>query len=135
MSDDTDTKLFSCRIPLDGPALFSGRVEASDAERARLSAFFKIEALPVFRFTYHITPLPLNRYRLDGELCVRLRQACVLTLASVTETIEEPVSIEFWPADQISTENTSHIDALSDDLMWGHLPLRFWQVLSIPILV
>jgi hypothetical protein len=115
MPDTADAKPFSCHIPLDGPASFSGQVEASDAERARLSAFLRIDALPAFRFTYLITPLPLNRYRLNGELYVQLQQACVLTLDSVTETIEEPVSVEFWPADQISTENTSHIDALSDD--------------------
>lgn len=78
-----------------------GRIEVSQAERARLAKFLRIENLDKFSFDYHLEPISGERFRLTGKVAARLTQLCVITLDPVDETVDETVSVECWPQDEI----------------------------------
>jgi uncharacterized protein len=85
----------------DGAKPLEGCLEFGDAERARLAAFLKIERLDRLTFKYLIAPLSEDRFRLTGELSAELLQLCVVTLDPVAERLQEAVSLECWPQEQI----------------------------------
>ena len=107
--------VFSRRIALSGTTMFQGRIDATAEECTRLCALFRVEGLSAFHFTYRIAPLSSHRYRLNGDLNAEVTQACVLTLEPVTEHVQESVSVEFWPADQIAAADFATLDTGLDD--------------------
>jgi uncharacterized metal-binding protein YceD (DUF177 family) len=78
-----------------------GRLDFGEIDRARLAAFLNIQSLDQLSFTYLITPLSEDRFRLTGELSADLIQHCVVTLDPVAERLRETVCLECWPQEQI----------------------------------
>jgi hypothetical protein len=107
--------VFSRRISLNDGAAFQGRIEATDVECARLRTLYRIEGLSALHFTYRLAPLSSHRYRLTGDLNAEITQACILTLEPVTEHIQETVSVEFWPADQIAVADFATLETGLED--------------------
>ena len=99
--------MFSCAVLVDKMASHEGRVEASTSECASIAAICKIERLSDFSFTYRLQPLSHGRFLLSGNLCANVTQACVITLEPVDERIDEAVSVELWPEDQIAAEENA----------------------------
>ena len=63
-------------------------------------------------FDYTIKPIADGRYRLKGQLNAQVTQACVVSLDPVTATIEEVVSVEFWPAHLVSERKSAGENAI-----------------------
>jgi hypothetical protein len=103
--------VFSRLVPLaDFAGPISGRIEATPQERIQLAELFKIKSLDSFSFDYTLKPALLDRAELTGEIHAELTQACVLTLEPVSERVDETVSVECWPQEQIVAENASGND-------------------------
>lgn len=112
--------VFSRLVPLgDFAGPISGRIEATPQERVDLAGLFKITSLESFSFDYTLKPAVLDRAELTGRIHAELTQACVLTLEPVSERVDETVSVECWPKEQISAEDASGDDddplAIPDD--------------------
>jgi uncharacterized metal-binding protein YceD (DUF177 family) len=88
--------------PDQAGAAQSGRIQASESERPRLAEFYRIHDLASLTLDYRLDPLPSGCWRLTGDLNAELTQLCGVTLEPVQETIQEDVSIEFWPENRIS---------------------------------
>jgi hypothetical protein len=89
---------------VDKVASHEGRIEASPSECVDIAVACKIERLTDFSFAYRLQPLSQGRFLLSGNLCANVTQACVITLEPVDERIDEAVSVELWPEDQIAAE-------------------------------
>jgi hypothetical protein len=88
--------------PDETSSALQGRIEANAAERARLAEFYKVDDIAALSLDYRLDPLPSGCYRLTGDLRAELTQLCVVTVEPVGETIQEDVSLEFWPAHLIA---------------------------------
>lgn len=75
---------------------------ATPEERARVAEALDILSCNRLVFEYTLKPIPDHRYRLKGSLSADVTQACVVTLESVSSTIDEDVVLEFWPAHLLS---------------------------------
>lgn len=100
--------VFSRVVPLgDFAEALSGRIEATAQEREQLAGQFGIESLESFTFDYKLQPAGTDRAHLSGEIHAALTQACILTLEPVRETVNETVSLDCWPQNQIGRENAA----------------------------
>jgi hypothetical protein len=104
--------VFSRLVPLaDFAGPISGRIDATPQERFQLAALFKIQSLDSFSFDYTLTPAVLDRAELTGAIRAELTQLCILTLEPVSERVDETVSVECRPQEQIGAEDASAGDA------------------------
>lgn len=101
MSAETDLLKRRIRIEDARRGDLEGRVEANAAERAAIADELDLTALDALRLDYVVSKLVQGRFRVRGRLQARLHQACVVTLGPIEAAIEEPVDLEFWPAEQI----------------------------------
>jgi len=81
---------------------------ATGQEAARLGATLDVLSCESLEVSYHIRPITHGRYRAEGRLTAVLEQSCVVTLAPVRSVVEEPIRVEFWPADQLA--HSSNVD-------------------------
>ncbi|NJM34658.1 MAG: DUF177 domain-containing protein [Rhodomicrobium sp.] len=87
-----------------GDETAQGTLDVAEADRAAIAAFLGIAGLQAMRFDYHLEPQKNRRFpSLLGRLSATLTQLCVVTLDPVEERVEEEVSLECWPEDQIET--------------------------------
>ncbi|MEJ2123290.1 MAG: YceD family protein [Alphaproteobacteria bacterium] len=121
--------MFSRAVSVDEVASHEGRVEATPGECAEIASICQIKRLSDFSFTYRLQPLSQGRYLLSGNVCANVTQACVITLEPVDERIDETVSVELWPEDQIPDDEDTErsVDNLStapcdDDTSTAKLP-------------
>ncbi|HXF53542.1 MAG TPA: DUF177 domain-containing protein [Hyphomicrobiaceae bacterium] len=75
---------------------------ATSEEAARLGAALDVLSFESLTVSYHLQPMTQGRYRAEGRLTAVLEQSCVVTLAPVRSVVEEPIRVEFWPADQLA---------------------------------
>ncbi len=114
----TPDTVFSRRLCVDDLKAREGLIEANAAECARLASLCGAVNLAFLRFSYRLQPLASHRYRLTGELSAEVTQACVVTLEPVEERVQEAVTIEFWPEQQlgaVSADEDAAIDAEPSD--------------------
>jgi hypothetical protein len=97
--------VFSRPVLLADASQLTGRIEASEQERAALAQLMGIENLETFTFDYTLKPIAGDRFRLTGTLRAALTQACILTLEPVSERIDEAVSIECWPEEMMAARD------------------------------
>ena len=90
------------------------RTVSADDCRA-LAETLAVSAIDSMSATYRISAKSSGRYRLDGRITARVVQPCVVTLDPVTQTIDEPLSFELWPADQIPKEERTEVEVDLDD--------------------
>ena len=84
-----------------------GRIEATSQERKQLVELFGIESLESFTFDYKLQPAGTDRAHLSGEIHAELTQLCSVTLEPVQETVDETVSLDCWPQEQIRREDAA----------------------------
>lgn len=71
---------------------------APDAEaRAVIAAELGLLALPALRFSGEIRPAPSDAWEVTGRMQAKISQPCVLTLAPVKASLDEPVHRLFSP--------------------------------------
>jgi uncharacterized metal-binding protein YceD (DUF177 family) len=68
-----------------------------------------------FAVTYTIHGISDGTFRLTGRLRARVVQPCVITLEPVSQDIDEPLSVDYWPADQMPAPDKGEIDLADDD--------------------
>lgn len=71
---------------------------ATDAECRAIVEGLGLVSCDSLEFTYTLRPLGEGRYRLRGDLCARVKQACVVTLEPVAARVDEHIDLEFWPS-------------------------------------
>ena len=100
--------LFSCVVSLaDFAEPIHGRIEATAQERNQLAELFGIESLERFTFDYQLQPVGTDRAHLSGEIRAELTQLCSVTLEPIQETVDEAVSLDYWPQQQIGREDAA----------------------------
>jgi len=88
---------------------------ADISERALLATAFGVLSVEALATTGVIKPRGTGRLRLTGRATATLRQACVVTLEPVEQSIDEPFEIEFWPPDQIAPETRPEVEIDPDN--------------------
>ncbi len=87
---------------------------AEPDERQRIAAALDLVALRDLRVRYHLSPLSLGRYTLEGELVAEIEQTCVVTLEPVTSRIQESYAATYWPQEAMPAPQTGQV-ALDDE--------------------
>lgn len=83
-------------------------IEANGAERASLARRFGIVAVDRLTAEIRLKPVAGDMVRLSGHIEAQVRQACIVTLADVSATIEQ--SIERLYAPGAAAESVDEID-------------------------
>lgn len=98
--------VFSRMVSLaDFADAIGGQIEATAEERNRLAQLFGIESLQSFTFDYTLQLVATDRAHLSGKIHAELTQLCVLTLEPVLERVDEAVSVDCWPQEQIGRDD------------------------------
>lgn len=87
---------------------------ATEAERIAAARAWDILACTALACEIRVKPLRDGRYRVAGTIRASIVQACVVTLEPVDGTIEEAFDVEFWPADQIPSLQSTAQDEWFD---------------------
>jgi uncharacterized protein len=87
--------------------------EATQEERDRLAAALDARGCPSLHVAYKILPKSGGRYRASGRIAATIVQRCVVSLAPVTTTLDEPLDVEFRPLETEAAEN-GHGDPAAD---------------------
>ncbi len=95
----------------DFAQVLSGRIEATPEERTALAERFGIESLESFSFDYALQPVGTDRAHLTGQIHAAPTQLCIVTLEPVQETVEEAVSVDCIPQEQIRPETAIALEA------------------------
>jgi uncharacterized metal-binding protein YceD (DUF177 family) len=65
--------------------------------------------------TYTLHGIADGTYNLSGRLQARVMQPCVVTLEPVSQDIDEPMAVDYWPADQMPEPDKGEISLKDDD--------------------
>lgn len=98
--------------------------EADAAECRRLADLNGLLFVDELKVGYDLRPLGKGRYAFEGRLRARLTQRCVVSLEPIGSRIDEPITLEFWPAEQIEQLETEHGAGARD----GSAPASFPDV-------
>ena len=82
-----------------------------EGQSAFLSAVaFQLKIMSVNSLTWDLVAKPWGKkgFRLDGSVKGVVAQACIVTLAPVTERIEEIIDLRFVPADSLNGKPPQH---------------------------
>lgn len=80
-------------------------IEASEEERRRLAEDLDILTVDALTATFTVTAWGKAGAKLTGTVEGRVKQACVVTLEPVEETVREAVDLTFAPAEQVEEES------------------------------
>jgi uncharacterized metal-binding protein YceD (DUF177 family) len=86
---------------------------ATAAERLAIAQALDIVSCEVVTADYAVRPLGEARYRMSGRISARLTQCCVVTLAPIPQTLEEPFDITFWPSGSLPHAGDAEAEVLS----------------------
>jgi hypothetical protein len=70
---------------------------ATAAERCAVADALGIVSCEEIKADYVVRAIGAGRYSMGGTVAARLTQECVVTLASVQQTLTETFNVEFWP--------------------------------------
>lgn len=93
-------------------AAFVKRFEASASECEAIARYLDVSSVASVIADVKVSPLSRDRFRLTGNLEAELCQESVVSLEPVPETVAEPISIEFWPVDQIAGDDDDDADEI-----------------------
>jgi uncharacterized metal-binding protein YceD (DUF177 family) len=65
--------------------------------------------------TYSIYGISDGTYRLSGRLRARITQPCIISLEPVAQDIDEPLSVDYWPASDMPPPDKGEIDLADDE--------------------
>ena len=84
-------------------------------EKPAIAAFLGLEALRDLRFRGELAPADDDGWRLEGRLQAEIVQNCVVTLAPVTGTIDQPVARDYVPEESFSLSSDMDLDPEAAD--------------------
>jgi hypothetical protein len=128
--DTTSVSLFGRRYAVDRISAggLADRIEATAAERAAIGATLGIEPPVSLAFSFELRPLSRGRLRLTGMLEGEATQACVVSLDPVTQHVQETVTLELWPEDQLAKAGGEAPGAGIEVALDGPEPYREGQI-------
>jgi hypothetical protein len=91
-----------------------GHIAFKEPGLSRVKDFLRIEALDRLSIDYRLTPIARGRLSLTGKIEAQLTQLCVVTREPVAESIDEPLSLECWPEEQMGEVPEIDHDASED---------------------
>lgn len=96
------------RWTIDAARTSGGRMvesrEADATERDEIVKALGLLACDSLRLSVTLKPAGRKRFHLEGRLEAAIVQACVVTLDPVAATIDEEITLELWPEDEIGAE-------------------------------
>lgn len=90
-------------------------IEPEPDEKPRIARFLGVEALRALRFRGELTPSGDEGWRVEGRLQAELVQGCVVTLAPVTQSIDQPVARDFVPEESWTVPTELDMDPDAED--------------------
>ena len=88
---------------------------AEPRDKPEIAEFFGLEALCSLGFRGEILPVGEDEWRVEGRLQAEVVQICVVTLAPVTNRIEEDVARTYVPEEEFSLPDEIDFDPESED--------------------
>jgi hypothetical protein len=85
-------------------------LEAGEDVRAAVARAVNVEAVEALSATFDLTRRGRDGLRAVGEVRARVRQACVVSLEPVVNTVEEPIDVTFAPP-----RETASVPVADDD--------------------
>ena len=83
---------------------------ATDSELSALTARFKLDAVLSFQLEAELTAWRKKGIQATGRVSARLRQTCVVSLEVFEQTLDEPFSTLFLPANMIQETDDPDAD-------------------------
>jgi uncharacterized metal-binding protein YceD (DUF177 family) len=90
-------------------------VAATAEQLAALAVELGVTACERLSVTYALHGIADGTYNLSGRLKARVVQPCVVSLEPVTQDVDEPMAVDYWPADQMPEPGNGEIDLNSDE--------------------
>lgn len=88
---------------------------AEPKDKPEIAEFLGLEALRSLRFRGEILPIGEDEWRVEGRLQAEILQICVVTLAPVTNRIEEDIARTYVPEEEFSLPDEIDFDPESED--------------------
>jgi uncharacterized metal-binding protein YceD (DUF177 family) len=111
MSGDPIQPLAWTVAVVDVPAAGLAWTKAATAdERAAITTALELKDCLRLEVTARIEGLAGGRYRLKGNLRADVVQACVITLEAVNARLNEPLDVEFRPAESLAKDDAINLD-------------------------
>ena len=83
---------------------------ATEAERTALAKALEVVSCEGADAEYTIKAIGVGRYRLSGEVSVRLTQGCVVTLEPLSTKLKEGFEVEFWPPESVPGAPSAEVE-------------------------
>jgi uncharacterized metal-binding protein YceD (DUF177 family) len=93
----------------------NAQLNATPVQCASLAQALDLVTLDSLSATYKLRSLHRGRYRLTGRLYADVVQACIVTLDPVPAKVDEPIDMEFWPAEQLTAAPKPGVTQESSD--------------------
>lgn len=108
---------FSVPVPVDTiHAVKKGTVAADDVQRAALAKRFGLAALHRLSADFELSRTD-RKIAMTATLHARLEQYCAISGEPFSVQIEEPIAIEFWPAEDIAAADETELESDICDVM------------------
>lgn len=88
-------------------------------EKPAIAQFLGVEALRDLRFRGELGPTDDDGWRLEGRLQAEIVQSCVVTLAPVTQKIDQPVVRDYVPEESFALPAEMDLDGEDDPDPYG----------------
>ncbi|KAB2848136.1 MAG: DUF177 domain-containing protein [Hyphomicrobiaceae bacterium] len=93
-----------------GPQGLQVERSATPAERKAVADLLDLVTVESLDASYRLKPGPGGLFTLQGRLEARLKQTCIVSLEEMSTSIDEPLSAEFWPGEQIPASGAALVD-------------------------
>jgi hypothetical protein len=90
-------------------------IEPEPDEKPKIAHFLGIEALRRLRFRGELMPSGEDAWHVEGRLEVEVVQGCVVTLAPVTQTIDQEVARDYLPEEAWTLPAELDLDPEAED--------------------
>lgn len=77
-------------------------LEVNAQERAAIAKVLDLLSLDSMRMEFKLRATGRGRFKLKGHLFADATQSCVMTLEPVESKIDEQITIEFWPPEDVA---------------------------------
>ena len=94
---------WSLKVDEVGPSGFEARRSADEVERRQIALDLDLDIASIEQLSavVAVRAVGTGRYRLSGRVEAQVTQLCVVTLEPVQSWIDEDLSAELWPAEDI----------------------------------
>lgn len=92
---------WSLKVDDIGPDGYAARRDATAEERARLASELDIPSVERAAADIAVRAVSTGKYRMTGRVTADVTLTCVVSLEPVRSEVDEDVSVELWPAEDV----------------------------------